>query len=319
MAIELLIQNGKKIYQPSVKGGITWETTRFGEPGILKFTCIQDGKLKITEGNKVQMKVDGNKVFLGFIFKKSGDKSNEIQVTAYDQLRYLKNKDTYAYKKKRADQVIKMIAQDFKLTTGTLANTKYVIPKALEDNQTLFDIIQNALDETLRNTKKLYVLYDNFGKIALKDTSKMLLNILIDADTGENYTYDSSIDGETYNQIKLTYDNEKTKKREVFMAKDSKNIGKWGVLQYYESVKTSEGAKAKANSLLKLYNAKTRNLSISNAFGDVRVRAGASVVVQLTLDDVKINNYMLVEKVTHTFDKDIHTMNLTLRGGDFVA
>ena len=30
----------------------------------------------------------------------------------------------------------------------------------MEDNQTLFDIIQNALDETLKATGQMYVLYD---------------------------------------------------------------------------------------------------------------------------------------------------------------
>ncbi len=316
--VELIIQNGNNIYQPAVVGGITWETARQGEPGILKFTCIQDGKLKITEGNAVRMTVDGSKVFFGYIFKKSGDKGNEIKVTAYDQLRYLKNKDTYIYANKRADQVVKMIANDFSLQVGTFANTKYVIPKAAEDNQTMFDIIQNALDETLKNTKRLFVLFDDFGKLALKDANDMLLNLLIDSTTGQNYSYDSSIDGETYNQIKLVYENKDTKKRDIFMVK-GKSINQWGVLQYYEKINTSNGAKAKANALLELYNAKTRNLKISKAFGDARVRAGTSVVVQLKLDDMTINNYMLVEKVTHTFDKDLHTMDLTLRGGEFIA
>lgn len=319
MNIELWIMNGTKGYQPSVLGGITWETSRQGEPGILKFTCIQDDVLDITEGNPVKMLVDGVNVFFGFIFDKQRDKKKQWQITAYDQLRYFKNKDSYIYVNKRADQVISMIAKDFLLNVGELADTGYVIASKVEDNKTLFDIVQNALDDTLRSTTRLYVLYDDFGKITLKDSENMLLNLLIDEETGENFTYKSSINDNTYNQIKIIYDNDKTGKREVYIAKDSTNINNWGLLQYFESVDNPQGASAKVDALLKLYNAKTRNLKITKAFGDVRVRAGSSVVVKLDLGDVKVQNFMLVENVKHTFNKDSYTMDLTLRGGEFVA
>ena len=45
----------------------------------------------------------------------------------------------------------------------------------LEDNATLFDIAQNALDETLRAKTKLYVLYDKVGKLTLQDIESMKL------------------------------------------------------------------------------------------------------------------------------------------------
>lgn len=57
-------------------------------------------------------------------------------------------------------------------------------------------------------------------------------------------------------------------------------------------------------------NKKTRNLSIKNAFGDVRVRAGSMVVVMLDLGDVKVKNLMLVEKCKHEFNESQHLMTL---------
>ena len=42
-----------------------------------------------------------------------------------------------------------MIAEDFGLSVGALEDTEYVIASRTEDNATLFDIAQNALDETL--------------------------------------------------------------------------------------------------------------------------------------------------------------------------
>lgn len=44
-----------------------------------------------------------------------------------------------------------------------------------------------------------------------------------------------------------------------------------------------------------------------------------SIVVKLNLGDVSLQNFMLVEKVKHNFKNELHTMDLTLRGGEFIA
>ena len=143
--------------------------------------------------------------------------------------------------------------------------------------------------------------------------------LMIDEETAETYDYTSSIDDNTYNRIKLTYDNEDTGFRDVFIAQDGTNINKWGILQYFDTLSKGENGQAKADALLALYNKKTRNLKITNALGDNRVRAGSMVVINLTLGDVKLKNFMLVEKVRHTYKENEHWMDLTLRGGEFVA
>ena len=279
MEMELIIQNGKTIYSPAVVEGVEWSTERSGSPGQLTFKVLEDKDLKITEGNAVRFKYKGNNVFYGFIFTRKTDQDGVMSVTAYDQLRYLKNKDTYVYTNKTLTQVVKRIISDFSLKKGTLENTKYKIPSRVEDNQSLFDIIANAQDLTMMNRGKMYVLFDDFGKIALKNINKMKVNIVIDIDTGQKYDYTSSIDSDTYNKIKLYYDNESTGKREVYIAKSTKNINAWGVLQYYEKLEDGENGKGKADTLLNLYNARKKNLSINQAIGDPRVRADRKSVV----------------------------------------
>ena len=319
MAVELLIQNGSKIYYPVVEEGakLTWE--RKGTPGRLDFTVVKDGVINFQEGNPVKLIVDGTPMFYGFVFKKKRDKGGTIDVVAYDQLRYLKNKDTITEEGLKASDLLKRIATDFRLNLGTVEDTGYTMETVMEENQTLFDMIQSALDETLMNTKQLYVLYDDVGKLTLKNINSMKVGLLIDAETGENFSYESSIDEQTYNKIKLAYNDEKTGKRELFIAQDGAKMNQWGVLQYFEEVQTKTGASAKADALLKLYDQKTRKLTIQNAFGDVRVRAGSAVVVALNLGDIVTNNYMVVNKVTHTFRGDEHMMELDLIGGEFIA
>ena len=198
-----MISHGSKLYMPAVEEGIQWTTERAGSPSTLKFTVIKDESLAFQEGDPVRLKVDGENVFYGFVFTKKRNKEHHIEVTAYDQLRYLKNKDTYVYEGKTASQVIQMIANDFKLNLGKIESTKYVIPSRVEDNQTLFDIIQNALDLELQHNGEMYCLYDDFGKLTLKNIASMKLNLLIDENSAEDFDYSSSIDSQTYNQINI--------------------------------------------------------------------------------------------------------------------
>lgn len=326
MNVELLVANesGSKVYQPAVEEGIEWTTQRAGTPGKLTFKVLKDDILDFTEGSAVRLKVDGDEVFYGFVFTKSRQKDQIITVTAYDQLRYLNNKDTKVYEGKTATQFIQMLAADYRLNVGDMEDTGYVIASRVEENSSLFDMIGNALDLTLTNTGNMFVLFDSFGKLTLKSLGKMRVGegdnyLMIDEETGENFDYKSSIDSQTYNKVKLTYDNEETGTREVYMAQSGENMNKWGILQYFDTLQKGENGQAKADALLKLYNKKTRNLKIQNAFGDNRVRAGSLIVVNLALGDMSVKNFMLVEKCIHTYKESEHWMTLTLRGGEFVA
>jgi hypothetical protein len=326
MNVELLVANesGSKVYQPAVEEGIEWTTQRAGTPGKLTFKVLKDDILDFTEGSAVRLKVDGDEVFYGFVFTKSRQKDQIITVTAYDQLRYLNNKDTKVYEGKTATQFIQMLAADYRLNVGDMEDTGYVIASRVEENSSLFDMIGNALDLTLTNTGNMFVLFDSFGKLTLKSLGKMRVGegdnyLMIDEETGENFDYKSSIDSQTYNKVKLTYDNEETGTREVYIAQSGENMNKWGILQYFDTLQKGENGQAKADALLKLYNKKTRNLKIQNAFGDNRVRAGSLIVVNLALGDMSVKNFMLVEKCIHTYKESEHWMTLTLRGGEFVA
>ena len=327
MQYELLIssRNENKTFLPAVVEPVEWETQRRSSPGKLTFRVIKDETLVFSEGDAVRLKVNGENVFFGFVFTKKRQRENIISVTAYDQLRYLKNKDTYVYENKTAAQLIEMLAKDFRLQTGELEDTKFVIASRVEDNTSLFDMIGNALDLTLQNTKELYILYDDFGKITLKSLENMKVGnddegyLMIDAATAENFDYSSSIDNETYDKIKLCFENSETGQRDIYIAQDSEHMNEWGVLQYLDTLSKDENGKTKADSLLQLYNHVARNLKINNAFGDIRVRAGSLIIISLKLGDVDLKNFMLVEKCVHRFLLDEHTMNLTVRGGEFVG
>lgn len=311
--MRLTIQHNGVLYEPPIKSGVKIEWERTGTPGKLTFTVLKVPELSFQEGDPVCFYYDDKSVFKGYVFKKKRDRDHHIEVTCYDQIRYLKNKYTYVFEKKTATQIIQALCKDFGLATGTMNNTAYVIQAIAEENIAALDIILNVLEDTLLNTGNMFVLYDDFGKLQVKNVANMVSTTLIFEDSAENFDYTSSIDDETYNSVVLYYKGE-DESMKIYTASSPSKIKEWGVLRYFEEVKNPTIGQNKANSLLKLYNKKTRELKVSGAFGDVSVRGGTLIPVKLYLGDIQVNNFMLVEKVTHTFEENQHTMDLTLEG-----
>ena len=311
--LRLTIETSSQIFEPSVVDGISLQQERQGSPSKLTFKVLKEGTMPFNEGDRVCFWYGTTPMFMGYVFKKQRDKEGQITVTAYDQLRYLKNKFTYVFTKKKASDIISMVAADFGLQVGAVEDTGYTIPSLIEENKTLFDIILDSLEETTANTGKLYIMYDNFGSIELKSLDNMLTNVLIDDETAENFNYSSSIDDETYNRIVLYYVDENNTII-PYTASDPSMIEQWGLLQYFEEVKVQSIAQSKAEALLSIYNKKTRELTINNAFGNTAVRAGSLIVVKLNLGDIVVSNYMLIDKVVHNFKNDYYTMEITLNG-----
>lgn len=312
----LTIQHGGRVFSPPIEDGVTIEWERGGTAGKLTFTVIKmftGEDMSFSEGDAVCFYYDNKPLFMGYVFTKKRDREHHIEVTCYDQIRYLKNKYTYLFENKTATQIIQALAKDFNLKTGAMDNTAYVIPVIAKENIAAIDIILNVLEETLLNTGNMFTLYDDFGQLTLKDSANMVSNTLIFEESAENFDYTSSIDSETYNSIVLYYKGDDNK-IQVFTASSPSHIEQWGTLRYFEEVKNPTIGQNKANSLLGLYNRKTRELKVTGAFGSTEVRGGTLIPVKLNLGDIVTNNYMLVQKVTHKFESDHYTMDLTLEG-----
>ena len=318
--VEIQIKNNGLTYVPVISGNVVWTTERTGTAGKLTFTVVKDNIIDFQEGNPVTLKVDGKEVFYGYVFEKKRTKEPTISVTAYDQLRYLKNKDYFIMESHTASDLIRHIAEDFRLNCGEIEDTGYVrTTKNCEG--TLFDIFQEALDDTLMNRKEIYVLYDDYGKLTLKNIKSMKIDdmqVITDSRL-ENIDYSTSIDGETYNRVRLVYEDKDSGTAKIYQSQSTDSMNKWGVLQYFEKANQTTGLKAKADALLGLYNKKTRKLVLEGVFGDLRARAGCMVPVLLNLGDIVTQQFFICEKVTHTFSENRDSMDLSLRGGDFIV
>jgi len=316
MDIELLIEHNNTIYQPIVEEGVIWETERKNSPSKLTFTVIKDDALDFTEGDAVRLRVNDKNVFYGFVFTKTRRKEHRIKVTAYDQIRYLKNKLYYNFHDTTATQFIEFIINKYNLHKGYLEDTKYVMSSLSNTNSTIIDAIQYSLEKTTENTGDLFVFYDDFGFLTLRGISDMLINdLLINETISGDFDYTTSIDEETYNKITLYKNDEETNKMDLYQIQHGENINRWGILELAEEIKDTANVQNRLETMLSLFNRRTRHLNINNILGDLRVRAGSVIPVNMFLGDIQVNNLMLVERCRHEFYESEHIMDLTLRGG----
>lgn len=316
---KVVINNFKKEFTVPVEDGAELKLESSGQPGTFTFTTIPDKDFSFAEGNSVLVVLNKKKIFFGFIFSKKRSKDGKINVTAYDQLRYLKNEDILIYSNKSTNELIKMIANDYKLRCGMLEDTGYKY-SAVEDGSTLYEMIENSINQTTLKTGKTFVFYDRVGKLTLQNVAKMKVNWVISEDTAEDFDYESSIDKDVYNQIKVIYKDDTTGVAKIYVAKSTASQNKWGVLQTTDEIPWNLKAlgKLKSKVLLNYYNKKRRTLSVIGVFGNAQVIAGCLVPVILNLGDIKVQNWMMVTKVTHKFTNNSHKMDLELIGGEFV-
>ena len=290
------------------------------EPGKATFDIIKCDNIEFWEGATVAIEIDRHKMFKGFVFSKKRDKEvNIISVTCYDQLRYLKNKDSYVFENMTSDQIFSKICNDFVLEHRVVDKSDYVCAPRSNDATALYEMIKTALDDTLINSKKWFIIRDNYGVLEHINVYSLQAGVMLGDKSGvTDFTYETSIDKDTYNQIKLYRDNEDSGKREVFIVNDTINGGDklkaWGILQLYEKVDENLNIaqiEQKARGMLSLYNNTKRSLKLE-ALGVPKICAGSIIKCSIEdLGDLSLNSYLLVTECTHKIDNGMHTMSLT--------
>ncbi|ALS25488.1 phage-like element PBSX protein XkdQ [Paenibacillus sp. 32O-W] len=319
--LEVLLdnKNGNVWDISDIVGGVQWKTTRIGSPGSLDFTLVKprfadNDAFVYRNGDIVRVRKDGRNVFYGYIFAIESGADETVKMKAYDQIRYLHASDTYVLTNVKASDVVRRIAKDFKLSLGYIADTVYSIPTLVEDGKKLIDIIYKTLDLTLINKGLNFVLYDDFGRLTLRNVEDMLVDFYIgEGSLMHGYSFKTSIDQDTYNKIVLYQDNRETGKRDLYVARDSANMARWGILQLYQSVDEKQNAaqiQKLLDTLAKLKNRETKSLKIE-ALGDLRIRAGS--YVRILIRELGLNQPFLVDACTHDFDGTDHTMSLELK------
>lgn len=294
------------------------ESNRMDSPGKMTFEGVETEGVAMPEGTAVTFGDHGTRVFAGYVFSAERDRFGNVKYIAYDQLRYLKAKASYTFVNMTLEQIITQIATDFGLKVGTLAQTGYVFPSLIKENETCLDIIFSALSEVIRQVGKIFIFYDDNGALTLKESKDMMSNLVIgDGSLMTDYTYKRDIDSATYNRIKLARPNKETGRTDVYVHEDTENQKKWGLLQYYNKVDENLNdaqIDAMCAAYLTYYNRVTQSLKLES-MGMTGIRAGMMIPVLIdAIADLTFNRILLIEKVTHKYEgSGYHTMSVEVK------
>jgi hypothetical protein len=311
MRIQFLVTNtiDHKLYDiTNLIIKITWTDVLNNGCSKLDFSYIE-GYTEIGNGSVIQFIYDNKILFQGFVFKTRRNSKKEIQVTAYDQLRYLKTKDSIVIKDMTLGALIKNTCKYFNLKWGYISDTKYKLFPSVHTDKTWLDIFYSSVQDTLLATGEKYCIRDEAGHIALRNLKELNLSLVIgDRSLCYDYDYEKSIDEKTYNLVVLL----KKDEREPIIAKDEESFKRYGILQYFESVDQNANnaqLQEQAKEMLREYNQETETLQLK-CIGDIRVRAGNRIFA--SVGDLRMNRRLVVDKVTHSFKEESHTMDLEL-------
>ena len=164
------------------------------------------------------------------------------------------------------------------------------------------------VEDTLHVTVKgQYATQD--GRLSFSDGAKLVVVLRGDQlvlHTGQTAVVMGS-------SIKLVRPNKETGKSDVFIRKDSDTIARWGLLQLYQKVDeaaTDAQVKEQAKVSLEYYNRVLQQLKFTS-LGVNSLRAGQLLLVNINdLDGDPFRKYVMLEKVSHTWENDLHTMEL---------
>lgn len=307
---------------------ITISTSLGTQSGRCDVNIVGDGA-SFSLGSRLQIYNGDNGVFCGYLMSVSMQDENRFSASFYDQLRYLRNVDVLTYKDITASELFKVICgvskslaqynpdyrgQDIEL--GVIDESSYKLPPTVAEGKSYFDMMRDAIDQTLAYEGRYFLIRDVFGKLEFRDIENLKTDFVIDDEgTGIGYNYTIGIDRNTFNQVKVGYENQDAGAREWGIAYDQELIDKWGVLQYYQLLKnklSKAELDARAKQQLLLVAKPTRDVSLT-CFGDFRISAGCGVSISLPrVRAFNGLNRFYVTSCEHHISCDAHTMDLTL-------
>ncbi|MBR5427749.1 MAG: hypothetical protein IK118_05325 [Clostridia bacterium] len=277
-------------------------------PAVLEFTVVGIDDGGIGDGDAVSFSFGGKNMFFGYVFTVERRHDGQVCVKCFDQLRYLKNRDSFVFGGK-ASELVKLIAAKYGLRTGTIVDTGCVLPQTVYEN-TLADIFSEALTATLEQTGRRFLLYDDAGALTLKNADSGDDGVMLDPGNMSSYVKRYSIDDGVYNRVAAASDDRRSGVRSLYIANDPAAEKRWGVLQYYKRIDASQEPAETVKKLLNAYSRENICVIARGCAGSSDVRGGS--VVKFSEDGERYAD-MRCESVEHTFSGGVHLMDVKMR------
>lgn len=313
----MMVQSDKTVDLSDLVVGVEWSGSKSKAPRSISVKLLHTDrgnheKAEVANGNGILLRLGEEELFRGIVFKADYG-SDELSITAYDQLIYLtNNKDSYLFTSSKASAIMAKLCTDFSIPAGSIADTRHVLPYLVCDGETLYDMIMKALDATFKHTGERFALFSRKGKVELAPVKGSSQAWVIE--NGVNlidYSFSQSIEG-TATKVKLVAGEEK---QTIIATAENKSLQKqFGVLQRFEHVKEKLNRaqlQERANQILAKEGKEQMSFQLNNLLGIPEVITGTSVHVRIP--ELGIERVYAVEEDKHSFTGRKHMMSLTLK------
>lgn len=295
-APRLVVWSGREWLEALLLDGVVLQRAA-NAAAVLDFAVVKEGALSFDEGAPVCLLVGDDVVFRGFVFGKQRQQPEVIRVRAYDQMRYLQNRDCCVMRNFTAGDMLRQAARANGLVLGDVVDTGYRLGTRSYDNRRYLDMLVEVLQETLVGSGRHYYVFDRAGKLCLQSCRDMQVDMLLDIAAVGGYDYATSIDDGFCSRVKVIYEDKRKAVRREFVAENRENMRKYGVLQKVsKSADAGEQTMELARQMLREAGMRGESLVLSEVPGDMRVRGGSMVGVRFDLGDVIRDEWMLVDR-----------------------
>lgn len=312
--MEVLVESGGYIYDiTEMCTDLTWTDMLNEGSSILEMSYIKNG-LVLDNGDIVRITGDTSKdgIFFGIVRKVGGDKSEIINVKAYDQLFVTKSKDIVVLENGTLKALVLQMGAKLSLNMGTVEEPGFILNTIASSDKSWLDIVNQGISDTLIGSteKDMFCLRDEYGSVCLWNMRNLQIPLVLgDESLCTDYRWEKSVVDDYYNRVKILWKDEASGKMDMRIAEDRNAINRFGFIQYLETsqgIDSAAKAQERANNLLKLYNHEIETLNL-DCLGDLRVRAGNSIFG--SIEDISLNRRLIVKKVVHSFFP-VHTMKV---------
>lgn len=295
---------------------VVWSGRKGAAPRTVEATLFDSeqepkarAKINCGDGLTCILYEKGKELFRGLVMTENYSSKRTLKIKAYDNcIRLCNNKDSFSFKEKRADEIFRECLKRLGLKAGTVVNTGHVIGELVKKNTTFWDVIEDALSQTYKNTGKRYYVSASKGKISLKRRVEQKTMVMLELNTNiSSYDSNRSI-YDTRTRLKLTTSKGETKGSTVNSSLEKK-IGRFQEVESVDEDITSTEVKQRIKIFNEEQSIVSRSLKVT-ATGDASVISGGCVYASIS--NLGTKRVMYVDEDTHTWEKGHHMMVLKL-------
>ena len=256
-------------------------------------------------GNAVQLSVDGQETFLGYVFGRSKSlDSSTITVDCFDRGIYLKrNQGVYQFKEQTPESIAARVCGDFGIPTGNLAATGVPVTRNFIGVD-LYQIIMTAYTLAAEQTGKSYLPVFRGQTLDVIEKSASVSLVIEGKVNLINAACSESVE-KMVNQVAI-YDKNNSLLKTVG---NQEYIDLYGLMQQYlKQGDEEEDTASKAQKLLD-DNGYSQKMTVEN-LGDLNCITGHSVVVKEPFTG--IDGLFYIDEDTHTWKNGLYLNKLVL-------